>query len=205
MNRRLVTCSVTCLIAAAGGFLAVQTPTASADEDQLRATLRDPRGHVVGTVRFGFGERGVSVRAQIRPNPFVAPGAFHGFHIHANLDPANGSGCIADPTAPSSTWFVSVDGHFAAPGRTHGMHAGDLPSPLLLADGSALLRFVTDRANPSDLLGRAVVLHAGPDNFGNVPTGSAADQYTANSSAAIDKTAKTGNAGDRVACGVITR
>jgi Cu-Zn family superoxide dismutase len=63
--------------------------------------------------------------------------------------------------------------------------------------------FTTDRFTPAGVVGRAVVLHAGPDNFGNVPMGSAADQYTANSPAAVVKTQATGNSGDRVACGVV--
>ena len=54
------------------------------------------------------------------------------------------------------------------------------------------------------MIGRAVVLHAGPDNFGNVPVGPNADQYTAGSTA-LAKTQATGNAGDRFACGVIGR
>jgi Cu-Zn family superoxide dismutase len=53
-------------------------------------------------------------------------------------------------------------------------------------------------------VGRAVVLHAGPDNFGNVPVGAVSDQYAPNSTSATEKTVKTGNAGDRVACGLIT-
>jgi superoxide dismutase, Cu-Zn family len=125
--------------------------------------------------------------------------------VHANNDPANGSGCVADAAQPSSTWFVATDGHFSKPGQTHGDHAGDLSSPLVSADGTAMLRFTTDRFKPSDVRGRAVILHASPDNFGNTATGTAADQYTANSPAAIDKTQKTGNAGDRVACGVVQR
>ena len=55
------------------------------------------------------------------------------------------------------------------------------------------------------LRNRVVILHANPDNFGNVPTGPAANQYTANSQAATTATANTGNAGNRVACGVIRR
>jgi Cu/Zn superoxide dismutase len=49
-----------------------------------------------------------------------------------------------------------------------------------------------------------VILHAGADNFANIPLGAGATQYTANSTDASAATAKTGNAGDRIACGVIT-
>jgi Cu/Zn superoxide dismutase len=53
-----------------------------------------------------------------------------------------------------------------------------------------------------------VILHAGPDNFGNIPVGTAPNQYTPNSTdpvtGATVLTANTGNAGNRIACGVIT-
>jgi Cu/Zn superoxide dismutase len=48
-----------------------------------------------------------------------------------------------------------------------------------------------------------VILHAGRDNFNNVPKGAAADQYTANSAAAVTATDNTGNAGGRYGCGVL--
>jgi len=41
------------------------------------------------------------------------------------------------------------------------------------------------------------------DNYNNVPRGSNPDQYTANSAAAVTLTDDTGNAGDRIGCGVI--
>ena len=60
---------------------------------------------------------------------------FHGFHIHANNDdsatPGNGSGCIADTAAASSTWFTSADGHFNPTGETHSHHVGDMPVAVL--------------------------------------------------------------------------
>jgi Cu/Zn superoxide dismutase len=46
-------------------------------------------------------------------------------------------------------------------------------------------------------------MHASADNFGNIPLGTEPDKYTSNSQAAIDLTTATGNAGARVACGVI--
>jgi superoxide dismutase, Cu-Zn family len=188
---------------AGAGVLA--TGQADAHETRLRAVLRDPSGVRVGTVTFTVDRNGTQVRAVLDQNRYVAAGAFHGFHVHANNDPANGAGCQADPAKPPGTWFASADGHLAQPGTPHGhpAHAGDMPSPLVLRDGTAALRFETDRVDPALLRGRAIVLHAGPDNFGNVPAGRAPNQYRPNSPAATEATRRSGNAGDRVACGLV--
>lgn len=178
---------------------------AHAQDAEFRAKLRDPSGRVVGTVTFQVGEQATQVEAVLRPNRYVTPDAFHGFHLHANNDSSNGQGCRADPAQPSSTWFVAADGHLSETGQVHGAHDGDLPSPLVMADGTAWLAFSTHRIEPDVLRGTAVVLHAGPDNFGNVPQGSAPSQYTPNSPAATDLTHRTGNSGDRVACGLVRR
>ena len=178
---------------------------ANADQAKFEAKLRDPTGRVVGTVKFRIHEDVMHVDAKLRRNRYVKADQFHGFHIHANNVDANGGGCIADPKQPSSTWFVSADGHLAESGQTHGHHSGDMPSPLVMADGTARLTFDTDRIEPSALRGRAVILHAKPDNFGNVFSGTEPNQYTPNSAAATDLTARTGNAGDRVACGLVKR
>ena len=178
---------------------------ASADTAEFSAKLRDPEGRIVGTVKFRVGREAMHVDAKLRPNPHVEANAFHGFHIHANDNPANGRGCVADPSNRSSTWFVSADGHLSANGQTHGEHSGDLPSPLVMADGTARLTFSTDRIEPEDLRGKAVILHKLPDNFGNVPVGTEPNDYTANSPAATERTAATGNASDRVACGLLRR
>ena len=67
----------------------------------------------------------------------------------------------------------------------------------MTGDASAEARFVTDRFSVADLAGRAVMIHAGPDNFGNVPVGTALNQYAANGTDATTLTANTGNAGGR--------
>jgi Cu-Zn family superoxide dismutase len=164
--------------------------------------LRDPDGVTVGSVTFEAVEVGTRVTVDILDGG--EPSEFHGLHVHANDDPSNGVGCVADPTDTPGEWFVSADGHLRAdPGDAHGDHQGDLPNLLVLADGTAATQFITDRLAVEDVLDAAVVLHARADNAGNVPTGTAEDEYTANSSAASDLTSRTGNAGDRIACGVV--
>ena len=75
----------------------------------------------------------------------------------------------------------------------------------LQQDGQARSTFVTDRFTPADVVGRAVIVHLDPDNNGNVPTGDEPDDYTPNSPAATSLTDRTGNAGDRAACGILSR
>lgn len=190
-----------------GGGLAATVAgatAASADSPFARAILTDATGQPVGRVRFYRSGDHTTVRVRLAANANVTPERFHGFHLHAGSDPATGaSGCVADPAQPASTWFVSAGGHLKADGTTHGDHIGDLPSLQVNADGTASAEFETDRFTLDQLRGRAVVLHAGPDNFGNVPVGTAPEQYTPNSPAAVMRTQNTGNAGDRVACGVV--
>jgi superoxide dismutase, Cu-Zn family len=203
---RTIALSGALAVTAGVAVIALPSSAGASHRERASATLRLADGRAVGTVAF-FGDPWTvtEVRVTVRmPRSAPAPG-FHGFHVHANADPANGSGCLADPASPSSTWFVSADGHLAETGEVHGQHAGDLP-PLLVTDGGrAYSVSITDRVAVDDLLRRAVVLHARADNLGNVPVGTAPNEYTRNSDAARDLTERTGNAGDRLACGVITR
>jgi len=176
---------------------------AGAHERWAHATLRSADGTRIGTVTFADERHSdeTEITVQLRQSGTLA--GFHGLHVHANDVSGNGDGCIADATQPSATWFVSADGHWKHdPAELHGQHAGDLPSVYVNADGSATIEFDVDKLTPREVVGRAVVLHAGPDNFGNVPVGPGADQYTPGATA-LAKTQATGNAGDRFACGVI--
>ena len=192
--------------AAMAAVVAAATSVVAGDGRPIlaRANLQLADGTEIGDVRFL--NRGGATEVRVRlgvPVGATAVRSFHGFHVHANDNPANGDGCLADPAAAASTWFVSADGHFGHDGELHGNHAGDMPSLHLNADGTATTTFSIDRIELGELAGRVVILHAGPDNFGNVPVGTAPNQYAANSQEALDRTAATGNAGDRIACAEI--
>jgi len=177
---------------------------ADAARPMATAVLRTAQGERIGRVEFFDRGRATTVEVRLHIAGGTPVRAFHGLHVHANDVPKNGTGCVADPMAAASTWFVSADGHLKSEGENHADHLGDLPSVLVNAGGTAAATFTTDRISPRLLDGKAVILHAGRDNFGNVPVGTGVDQYTANGPQAEAKTLATGNAGDRFACGVLT-
>jgi Cu-Zn family superoxide dismutase len=165
------------------------------------ATLRDAAGTVVG--RATFVPTGAATTVGVAARFSAALAGFHGMHVHANDNPANGSGCVADPTQPANTHFVAVDGHYNPTASTHGDHAGDMPALLVTDTGAAATSFLIDSFAVADIRGRALIVHQNADNYGNVPVGTAPNQYTANSQEALTLTQNTGNAGNRIACGII--
>jgi Cu-Zn family superoxide dismutase len=85
---------------------------------------------------------------------------------------------------------MSAGGHFNPYGKPHGKggdrHAGDLPNLKSDAKGKAKLSVDLDiislSPGPASIIGRGVIVHAQPDDYATQPTG---------------------NAGARLACGVI--
>jgi Cu-Zn family superoxide dismutase len=159
----------------AGASLALAALAAPAPVTKAVAVL-SPLGSsgVSGTVTFTKVESGVRVQAQIKG---LKPGD-HGFHIHE----------FGDCRAPDGT---SAGGHFNPSGAPHGgphdaqRHAGDMGNVTAGADGGASIDYVDDQASfegPNNILGRGVIVHEKGDDL---------------------KTQPTGNAGGRVACGVI--
>ncbi|MBW9207380.1 superoxide dismutase family protein [Mumia sp. zg.B53] len=194
MNRRRLAVAGTTALVVATGALAVNATTASADRGHARAkiaraTLHSADGSTVGRVTLRQTRGKVVVKATARG---LAPG-FHGFHIHAV------GRC--DANAPDGP-FTSAGGHYTGGRPNHGDHAGDLPSLLVTDNGRARLKFVTDRFTLRELRdadGSAVMVHAGRDNFANIP-----DRYSAAGQGGPDATTlATGDAGARAACGVL--
>lgn len=187
--------SVTAVLAtAAATFLAIGTP-AVANRPLAWAVVHDASGAKIGVVVFkGSGRYAQRVEVRLAL-PADAPGlgAYHGLHVHQVGE------CIPPFTSAGGHWNLDSS-------ATHGAHTGDLPSVLIGPNGTAYAEFETHRFNITELLdadGSAVVLHAGPDNFGNVAIGP--DRYSdpTNWYNAPGGTAATGDAGGRYGCGVV--
>jgi Cu-Zn family superoxide dismutase len=168
--------------------------------ESLTAHLIAPDGAKVATATFEFANGYAKITVETTGQGSLTPG-FHGMHLHSV------GKCEANSVAPNGGApgdFLSAGGHYQAPGHTGNPMSGDLTSLQVRKDGGALLVTTTDAFTKEDLLagqGTAIVIHAASDNFGNIP----ADRYTqTNGAPGPDHTTmSTGDAGKRVACGVI--
>ncbi len=182
MRLRILLASV--CAAAALAAMATIVVAQRGEPSTIRVTLKNVNGASVGTVSLtaASATSPVDVRASVRR----LRSGFHGFHIHA------AGSCVAPG-------FASASGHMKATGQAHGDHVGDMSSLLAKRNGTATLRLTTDRFTLADLRdadGSAVIVHAGADNFANIPpryAPSGPDQAT------LD----TGDSGVRLACGEI--
>jgi superoxide dismutase, Cu-Zn family len=162
--------------------------------------LRAPDGTQVATATFDFSNGYATVTIATTGSGLIAPG-FHGVHIHkVGKCEANSVG----PTGGAPGDFLSAGGHFQAPGHSNEPASGDLTSLEVRKDGSGTLVTTTDAFALDDLLTgekTAIIIHAGADNFANIPP----ERYSqTNGAPGPDAmTMSTGDAGKRVACGVI--
>ncbi len=153
---------------------------AAGTNPSAQAVLRNAQGKEVGTATFIPTKGGVKISVQVAD---LSPGK-HGIHIHA-------AGSCEPPE------FKSAGGHFNPFGKQHGLqnpkgaHAGDMPNLTVREDGSAKATLIVKSATLGEGKGSlfgpegtALVIHADPDN---------------------EKTDPAGNAGARIACGVIEK
>ena len=172
-------------IAAGAIMLALQAPAGAAIVDesgQAVAKLAPTKDSTAsGTATFSSaGKDGVRVAIEVSG---LKPNSLHGLHVHEK----------GDCSAPDAT---SAGPHFSLQGQEHGphegdkFHAGDLGNLEADAQGKATKTLVvpasklTLAAGPASVVGRAVVVHGGPDDLKSQPAG---------------------NSGPRIACGVVDR
>lgn len=154
--------------------LLLSWPAAAAPGDVASAAMTDAEGNEVGTVGLSELHHGTMVVAKLTGLPEGA----HAFHVHT-------TGLCEPP-------FTSAGGHYNPTDAKHGLnaeegaHAGDMPNIFIPASGELTIEvFAAGLAIDDQLLdddGAALVIHAGPDDYRSDPAG---------------------NAGDRIACGVI--
>lgn len=135
------------------------------------------RPDLQGLVQFYSTRQGVLVLIEVSGLPVRGGRCENGFFpIHIH----SGGACTGTPSDP----FADAQGHYDSEGCPHPAHAGDLPPLLADENGYALQAVLTDRFGLDEVIGRTVILHGGVDDFTSQPAG---------------------NAGERIACGVIRR
>lgn len=142
----------------------------------------DANPQVSGTVRFYLAAQGTLVVAEVfglpsetREKDSVKP-AGPFYAFHIHDGAECGSGSGDNPFAASGS-------HYNPTHQPHPMHAGDMP-PLFGDSGYAYLAFYTGRFTPGQVTGLTVIVHTHPDDF---------------------KTQPSGDAGTKLACGVIKK
>lgn len=150
-------------------------PAAPTEASATLAPTTKTKSKVTGTITFKEVEGGVEVTANVEG---LTPGK-HGYHVHET----------GDCSAPDAS---SAGGHFNPSSHKHGgpeaaeHHEGDFGNLTAGKDGKATATFtmkgITVGPGPTSIVGKGFIVHAKADDL---------------------KTQPTGNAGDRVACGVI--
>jgi Cu-Zn family superoxide dismutase len=162
----------------ASAFAAMFLLTACGGQQQATTTLESRSGSsTTGTANFQEDGDQVTLTLVVSG---ATPGK-HGAHIHENGDCS-----AADASSAGAHWNPTSKSH-GTPDANH--HLGDLGNIEIGQDGKGTLTLSKTAwkigdGSANDVVGKAVVIHAGEDDLMTDPAG---------------------NSGSRVACGVITR
>jgi Cu-Zn family superoxide dismutase len=163
---------------AIAGLVITVLASAPATAQTANAALKGGDGKDVGTAELMQTPAGVLLKLSVKGLP---PGE-HAFHVHA----------VGKCEAP----FTSAGGHFNPGNKKHGMmaaegqHAGDMPNLHIPQSGDLVVEVLNpaitlEKGKPNSVFdadGSAIIIHAGKDDY---------------------KTDPTGEAGGRIACGLI--
>ena len=127
-----------------------------------------------GTVYFYKMNNGIIVSVEIKGLPTSTDICNKPiFAIHIH----SGNSCTGTKNDP----FSNAMTHYNPNNCSHPYHAGDMP-PIFACGGLGFLAFLTDRFSADEIIGKTIILHSAPDDFTTQPSG---------------------NAGEKIACGVI--
>lgn len=162
------------------------------------ARLKDVTGNSMGSVTFGVD---ASCKTKVIAKLRGVSEGFHGFHVHTT------------GLCDAAESFAGAGSHWNKASTDHGNHTGDMPPVMGMDTGAAHLKFLTDRFRAGELLGgdgSAVILHGDPDNLAHIPAtmpdGSERYHSHAYDTAGPDEDSRrTGDAGARLACGVVKK
>lgn len=175
MNHRLTNLCGAMLLAASSVATAAPDMTVT-----LNVLSEAGPGASVGTVAISENKHGVVFTPSLKG---MEPGV-HGFHVHEN------GSCATGEKDGKRVPGQAAGGHYD-PAKTgkHGTpwgdgHLGDLPALYVDQKGNATTPVLAPRLKLSDVKGKALMVHAGGDNYADHP-------------------APLGGGGARMACGVI--
>ena len=136
-------------------------------------------GQEIGTVLLSDSPAGLVIRTNLKQ----LPAGERGFHIHENgsCAPAMKDGKMGAALAAGSHYNPNQAPHHGTPVTGH---LGDLPALKVNNDGTARVTLLAPRLKLADVQGRAIMVHAGGDNYSDNPL-------------------PLGGGGERIACGVI--
>lgn len=138
-------------------------------------------GAAIGTIEARDTRQGLELTPKLAGLP-VGP---HGIHVHqnGNCGTAEQDGKTVPGLAAGGHFDPHASGKHLGPWNEAG-HRGDLPALSVNGDGGATEMLLAPHLKVADLKGRAIVIHAGADNYADDPK-------------------PLGGGGARIACGVV--